>query len=272
MPVSDILNDPLSVIPIMKWAADEEILPRFQQLEKHEVSEKDSGEIVTAADIGAERILTEQFLDLLPGSVVVGEEGAAADPTVLGHLSGSAPVWVVDPLDGTKNFAAGIDCFAVIVALCQNQETLAGWILDPLAGTSVSAVKGNGAWQEGERLAVSQRNEISEMTGSMGPRRRKRLEGLAEEGKLELPGKLSRHNCAGMEYFDLARGIIDFVEFYSLKPWDHAAGVLIHAEAGGYSAEIDEGAAYVPQAQYHARLLMAANQSAWENIKRLLAD
>ena len=272
MPINDVLQDPSAVLPIIERAAAEEILPRFRQLEDHEINAKDSGEIVTAADIGAEKILTADLLDLLPGSVVVGEEGASADPSVLDHLKGPEPVWIVDPLDGTKNFAAGLECFAVIVALCHNQKTLGGWIYNPITGTSVSAALGKGAWHNGQRLEVSQRRGISEMTGSIGPRRRKRLEERAGEENLELPEKFTRYNCAGMEYFDLARGVLDFVEFYSLKPWDHAAGVLIHAEAGGYSAETDEGAPYIPQAQYHARLLMAADRGNWEQVKQLLDD
>lgn len=75
-----------------------------------------------------------------------------------------------------------------------------------------------------------------------------------------------------MEYFHLADGTIDFAEYVSLKPWDHAAGVLIHREAGGFSADSETGEAYVPRPQYMGRLLMARDVKTWHQLRELFAQ
>ncbi|MBT5839851.1 MAG: inositol monophosphatase, partial [Rhodospirillaceae bacterium] len=128
----------------IRLVAAEEIMPRFQVLEAHEVSEKEGGEIVTAADTESERRLEELLIDLVPDSVVVGEEGYAADERVMDRLGGEAPVWIIDPLDGTRNFAAGKEMFCVIVAFVQNGSVDAGWIYDPVADDMMQAVRGGG--------------------------------------------------------------------------------------------------------------------------------
>ena len=125
--------DVLRVGEIIRAVAAAEILPRYEKLERHEINEKHAGEIVTAADIASEAKLIAALTDLLPGSVVVGEEGFAADPTIIEHLSRDAAVWIIDPLDGTRNFAEGRPTFAVIIALVVRGETQAGWIYDPVA-------------------------------------------------------------------------------------------------------------------------------------------
>src|SRR6185437_792815 len=102
---------------------DEEVMPRFEKLESGDISEKGPGDLVTVADIAAEHRLTPALRGLLPGSLVVGEEAVAADPAVLALLDGDDYVWVVDPIDGTANFAAGIPLFAVMVALIRRGET-----------------------------------------------------------------------------------------------------------------------------------------------------
>ena len=84
-------------------AADTLIVPRFQTLGDDDVHQSSPTDLVTVADVETEEWLTPRLLELLPGSVVVGEEGVAADERVLDHLEGDAPVWVVDPVDGTRN-------------------------------------------------------------------------------------------------------------------------------------------------------------------------
>src|SRR5262245_52401902 len=106
-----------SVDELIRAVAAEQILPRFRRLASHEVHEKSPGNLVTIADVEAERALTRELRQRLPGSVVVGEEAVAADPQVLDLLGGEAPVWILDPVDGMMNFTRSVARFAVMVAL-----------------------------------------------------------------------------------------------------------------------------------------------------------
>ncbi|MGE5201847.1 MAG: inositol monophosphatase family protein, partial [Acidobacteriota bacterium] len=101
-----------------------EILPRFQKLAAGEMHEKQPGQLVTIADIEAERRLTPLLEEMVSGSVVVGEEGVAADASRLGVVGGPAPVWLVDPVDGTQNFAEGNPTFVTMVALITGGRTV----------------------------------------------------------------------------------------------------------------------------------------------------
>src|SRR5713226_9430960 len=103
-----MLVDSETVERLIAEIAAEEVMPRFEKLEAGDVSEKSPGDLVTIADVATEHRLTPALIDLLPGSLVVGEEAAAAEPAVLGRLDGDDPVWRVDPIDGTVNYAAGI--------------------------------------------------------------------------------------------------------------------------------------------------------------------
>src|SRR5262249_46323974 len=133
-----------------------EIMPYFEKLEHGDISEKKPGDLVTVADIAAERALTAALTRLLPGSVAVGEETVAADPGAIGALGGEAPVWIIDPIDGTVNFASGNPVFGVMIALFMGGETVMSWIYDPVKHRMATAARGEGAWQDGRRLAVAQ--------------------------------------------------------------------------------------------------------------------
>ena len=119
--------------------------------------------------------------------MVVGEEGAEANADALEALGEQAPVWLLDPVDGTTNYATGKPCFAVIVAYRVRGETLAGWIHDPIADVTMWAVAGEGAWLDertGRRAACRPRHpsRIADMAGSLSPRAADRLHGtLAEQ-------------------------------------------------------------------------------------------
>ncbi len=123
--------DPATVQRFVEETAAEEIMVRFRRLAEHEIRAKEGGELVTAADIASEARLTRLLQDYLPGSLVVGEEGTSERPEVLELLQGAGPVWLIDPVDGTGNFAAGRPTFAVMVALVEKGVILASWIHEP---------------------------------------------------------------------------------------------------------------------------------------------
>ncbi len=264
-----------AVDAIIREVAGDEVMPRFRQLSSDDIREKNPGDLVTVADIESERRLAELLPQLLPGSRVVGEEAASADPAVMDVLAGNAPVWIVDPVDGTDNFAHGKECFALIVALVADGETLAGWIHDPVAGVTAMAGAGEGAWMDdGTLLEIPRGIKISAMTGSAPKKVRKRL---IERGPLNghpMPANLVHYRCAGREYMDMARGRLHFARFGRwLKPWDHAAGILIHREAGGHAALSETGTAYSPVGGIiEGPLLVAPNADDWQVLRSVLFE
>ncbi|OAN43924.1 inositol-1-monophosphatase [Paramagnetospirillum marisnigri] len=250
--------DPQSVAAIIREVAEAEILPRFGHLSAGQIREKKPGQLVTEADTEAERVLSLRLTGLLPGSKVVGEEGVDADPALLGALEQSDPVWIIDPVDGTGNFAKANPRFAVIIALVVDKITRAGWIYDPVAGRMVVAEQGSGAWLGGDRLSVLAPAPLEKMTGSV-----KRSAHLVSK-----VAKVGRKGSAAHDYIDLVTGVLHFAHFARLMPWDHAAGVLIHAEAGGYSSLLNHKP-YQP-IPCKAGLLLAPSEGSWRSLKVLV--
>jgi fructose-1,6-bisphosphatase/inositol monophosphatase family enzyme len=247
-----------TVASIIGEAAAEEILPRFNHLSAGQIREKRPGELVTEADTEAERVLTRRLGDLLPGSSVVGEEAVAADPALLRALEGQGAVWIVDPVDGTANFAKGNARFAVIVALVRDGVTVAGWIFDPLSDRMITAERGSGAWAGSQRLSVLPAAPLAQLTGSV--KRSGRLSALV--------AKTGRKGSAAHDYIDLVTGRLHFAHYNRLMPWDHAAGVLIHAEAGGHAA-LTDGRLYRPRAE-DGCLLLAPSRESWASLQAVI--
>lgn len=254
-----IRPDPVQVAAIIREAAESEILPRFQTLGREQIREKKPGQLVTDADLAAERVLTQRLTALLPAAVV-GEEGVHLDHSLLTALERPGPVWVIDPIDGTANFAAGKPRFAVIVALVVDGRTVMGWIHDPLPNRTVFAAVGEGAWQGTQRLRVAEEGPLEAMAGSV-----KRSPAVAKR-----VAKAMRLGSAAHDYLDLVCGGLDFAHFNRLMPWDHAAGVLIHGEAGGHAALFDR-TSYRPVYVARGDLLMAPGPASWNALRNLLA-
>ena len=262
------LPDSRQVVDIMHAVARDIIVPRFRSLADGEVREKGPGDLVTVADEESEARLTAELSALLPGSVVVGEEAAAADPSVLDRLGGDAPVWVIDPLDGTANFAAGRERFAMIVALVEKGRTLAGWIHQPIAGRTGWAVAGGGTVIDGAPGRAAAPAAIADMRGFVsGPKYAGAYwPTLSRLRDSMVSGRNLR--CSGIEYLDLASGEAHLCVPVRLNPWDHAAGVLMHREAGGYSALLD-GSDYSPLIE-DALLILAPDAASWRAVRDFL--
>jgi fructose-1,6-bisphosphatase/inositol monophosphatase family enzyme len=263
-----MLPDSDRVARLIAEAAAAEIMPRFEKLGAGDVSEKGPGDLVTVADTESERVLTAALGALLPGSLVVGEEAVAADRGVLAALAGEDPVWLIDPVDGTANFAAGIPMFAVIVALVRRGETVMGWIHDPVRRATAHAERGAGAWCEGKRLKVAPSSPPGAMSGALNPRLGNRRLARKIAGRSNLIGSSFNFRCAGQEYMALAGGKAHFALYQRLHPWDHAAGQLLHAEAGGYSALLD-GSPYSPR-KGEGGLLLTPDRTSWRALHEIL--
>jgi fructose-1,6-bisphosphatase/inositol monophosphatase family enzyme len=221
---------------VLRDVAQREIAPRFRQLAPTDVSSKpsvdDPTDVVTAADRAAEAELTLRLPELLPGSSVVGEEAVAADPSVLERLRGTSPVWVVDPLDGTRNFAAGHGPFGTMVVLVERGELLASGIYMTEGDRLFLAERGLGSYFNGQRI-VPRAPTSGVLSGTLSVRY------MAEDVAAPLLARTSAHRqvpaviCAAHEYTQIALGQKDYVHYYRLLPWDHAPGALIVREAGG---------------------------------------
>ena len=123
----------------MRDVAADIILPRYRTLLDGDITEKGPDDLVTIADTEAEQTLAPILTSLLPGSLVVGEEAVSADPDVLRAGAASACTWVIDPIDGTRQFVAGTEHFTVMVGLIEQGLTTASWILQPTTGLLLAA-------------------------------------------------------------------------------------------------------------------------------------
>lgn len=246
------------VASIIREAAETEILPRFRNLKALQIREKKPNQLVTEADIEAEKVLSRRLRDVLPGAIV-GEEGVESSPELMHALEHPGVVWVIDPVDGTANFAHGNPRFAVVVALVIDGITRAGWIHDPVPNHTVIAELGEGAWLGDTRLRVSEEVSLLQMAGSVKKRGR-----VADQVL-----NVTRRGSAAHDYLDLVTGKLHFAHFKRLMPWDHAAGVLIHAEAGGYGAMMD-GSAYTPVLHAEGQILLAPGESSWRELAPLI--
>jgi len=191
--------------------------------------------------------------------VVVGEESVAGDARTLELLSGTRPVWIIDPVDGTGNFAKGSPVFAVIVALVMKGQTQQGWIHDPLTKRTMRAAVGQGCWCDQRPMVVSVAPPLPKMRGTIGWR----LRNL----RAESVGEIVNQGSAAHDYLDLLEGRQHFAYYRRLNPWDHAAGVLLHQEAGGYSSLLD-GTAYQPLPGLRD-LLLSSDLQSWTQLATL---
>jgi fructose-1,6-bisphosphatase/inositol monophosphatase family enzyme len=259
------------VATILRHAAAEAILPRYQKLLAGNVEEKTPGEVVTVADREAEQIIGPRLAALLPGSRVVGEEAVATNPSLMNGLD-EGDIWLVDPLDGTANFVAGSSAFSVMVALLQDGRTMASWLLDPVSGQLSVASRGEGAFIDGVRVRASATSlSASECRGSVLTRfLPEELKEQVRIGSADLAAVLPGAKCAGVDYPSVIKGTQNFLMFWRLLPWDHAPGALLVAEAGGHVAGID-GSEYRPSDQ-RPGLLIGQNRDVWDAVRSTLLN
>jgi fructose-1,6-bisphosphatase/inositol monophosphatase family enzyme len=254
----------------MRQATNRAILPRYQSLERHQIDAKAADDVVTIADKEAELILAAGLARILPEAAIVGEEAAHADPALLDRL-GDALCWIIDPIDGTNNYAAGKPPFGIMVALAQAGETIAGWILDPLSGRLCHAHRGQGAFvgeeQIATRLTGAQPPVAAISLVFMDPARREAMKAhIAPHYRLvDIP------RCAAEQYPRLVLGVNDLSIFERTLAWDHAAGVLFVNEAGGKAARPD-GRPYRVDEAHLPGLIGAASPALWDELAGRLAS
>lgn len=264
--------DVMALANILRDAARAEALPRFRRLDASMVSTKTEAiDLVTEADVATEEVIKARLAQVMPDALFVGEESVAADPALLTRLATAELAVVVDPIDGTANYAAGLPLFATMAAVVSGGETVAGIIYDPMGDDWIMAEKGGGAWLrrpngEAVRLHVAAALPLDQMVGMASVAympKDKRPQILQNTDKVRL---LSNFRCAGHEYRTMVSGHGQFLCYNKLMPWDHLAGVLIAQEAGGYAARLD-GGPYLPS-HVDGGLLVAVDRDSWDMLRR----
>jgi fructose-1,6-bisphosphatase/inositol monophosphatase family enzyme len=257
-----------AVAALMRQVAATAIVPHYRQLAAHQVFAKDADDVVTVADRLSEELLSEGLARILDVPIV-GEEAAHADPAVLDRLTGDC--WIVDPLDGTRNFAKGQPPFGILIALASGGIAQAGWILDVLTGRLCTARLGGGAWVDGERIKASP-------TGADLPVAAISLLFMDQTQRAAMRDHIAPHYtlvdvpyCAAEQYPRLALGTNDVSIFERTLAWDHAAGALWLNEAGGKCCRPD-GSAYRVDEVGRTGLLGAASPALWDDLAGRLAQ
>lgn len=239
------------LIEAVRQAGRTEIMPRFRRLEPAAIASKTGpDDVVTAADIGAERLISEVARRLMPTALIVGEEAVHADPGLLDRLETARLAVIIDPVDGTANYASGLTLFGVILAVVAKGRTVFGLLYDPLGDDWVLARRGGGAWfcrpgAEPLRLMGADPKPMDACVGYVPLHLFPKARQTNIAAAFFRFKRVASLRCSCHEYRMMAFGHADFVYAPSPKPWDHAAGALVVKECGG-TAETESGEAYIP--------------------------
>ena len=264
-----MIIDPQSVALRIQEIAEVQISPRFGRLGSADIDTKTSPtDLVTIVDREAEAELERALGDLYPGAGFIGEESVAADPSLLDGLKSDGAYWIVDPLDGTRNFVRGHREFGTIVALVVDQEIRMGWLYGIPDSLMCVASAGDGVTINGEKLPAALRRDKLIGCRAVG--------GLAQIHQNELVPKLRSGfetdtlHCSAYAYLKMLGGEKDFALFGQCAPWDHAAGVLSVREAGGVARYLDNDEAYRPIDTKGRPLLSAPTMDAFDAVAKHL--
>lgn len=256
-----------TVIALMRRVSETIILPRFRSLDETQIIEKAPDDLVTVADREAEIALADGLAQIEPGIAVVGEEAVHADASLLDGLARDC--WIIDPIDGTHNFAHGRPPFGIMIARAQGGLAQSGWILDCLSGRLCHAHRSRGAWVDGQRIAARP-------TGETPPVAAISVIFLDPERRAAVARHIAPHyrtvetpRCAAEQYPRLALGENDVSFFERTLAWDHAAGALWLNEAGGRIARHD-GSEYRVDEHGRTGLIGAASPALWNELAERL--
>jgi len=230
---------------LIRRTARAEILPRFRNLSVGDINTKSGPhDLVTEADQAAEAMIARGLQQMFPHALFVGEEAASADPKLCRKIADAELAFVLDPIDGTWNFVQGLPLFGVILAVTRFGKPVYGLLYDPVMDDFISAEEGGPA-----KLARANGREHQISVAKGGEP--EKLSGFIPFDLLpkEKQANMARHlptfsrvhtlRCSCHEYRTLAQGGFDFLLSGGLKPWDHAAGVLICQRAGGVARFLD---------------------------------
>ena len=227
LPLSQSGRTVLEVCSDAARQAGELVSGRFQT--EMAISFKGRADIVTDVDLASEKLILGLLTSEFPDFSILSEE---SEPVI----NESAYTWVVDPIDGTRNFAEGIPHYCVVVALARGPETVAGVTYDPLVDEMFTAELGKGAFLNGKPLSVSPRQEVAESVMGFDLGYVDEKAGLALDMVRGLWPNIQSMRLMGSSALGLAyaaAGRLDIYFHHHLSPWDLASGLLLVTEAGG---------------------------------------
>jgi myo-inositol-1(or 4)-monophosphatase len=199
-------------------------------------------DLVTEVDEACEALVAEGLAAERPDDALLGEEGGGRGP------QGARVRWVVDPLDGTTNYAHGYPRFCVSIGIEREGEPLVGVVYDPLMDELFEAVRGEGARCNGRRLRVSAEPALERAlvaTGFAYDRRKSEADNLDHFAAfLKGARAVRRDGSAALDLCYVAAGRLDGYWEMKLQPWDVAAGGLLVEEAGGRVSDLSDGAGW----------------------------
>jgi myo-inositol-1(or 4)-monophosphatase len=235
-------------------------LPEIKALK---VEAKAEFDFVTQVDHAAEEAIATRIRDRFPDHQIIGEERG---------LSGSddSTRWIIDPLDGTTNYIHGVPHFAVSIAAARGNEVAVGVVFDPMRGELFSAMAGNGAFLNGQRMQVSDNSRLEQcLLGTGFPFRRKVFVDDYLASFKNFFGKVRdvrRMGAASIDLAYVAAGRFDGFWEIGLSIWDYAAGLLLVREAGG------QVSGFTPQDDlWKSGNILASNRLIHSHLNELLA-
>lgn len=253
----------INVMELAARKAARKLVRDFNEVEQLQVSRKGPADFVSNADVSAEQTLCDELSRARPNFGFKLEEGGEIPAKDGSHY------WVIDPLDGTTNFLHGLPHFAISIALMEDDNIIAGIILDPLKDELFWAVKGDGAFVNGQRLRVSSRGRISECVFATGipflgkPGHELFLKEVNEV--MAVSAGIRRFGAASLDLAYVAAGRFDGYWERGLSEWDMAAGIIIIREAGGFVSQIDGGEKMLAQGD-----ILATNSNVNQQISDIL--
>ncbi len=266
-----------ALIQIVRDVARSEILPRFRSLDAADIASKSAADdLITVADTAAEAAMTAAFAKAFADARIIGEEAISADKSLLDQVTAPGRTIVIDPIDGTWNFANGLANFGVLIAVIEDGETVFGLLYDVVGDDWIQAHKGQGAWyhrpeRDPARLSVSDhQGPLADMFGYIG------IYLFHTAAQVNLAATLPKFRrtmtlrCSCHEYRQIVQGRAEFVLNGMLNVWDHAAGVLCLQEAGGVARLLD-GRDYSPDMR-EGYMLTAASEAIWKDLAALWQD
>ncbi|RBP83425.1 inositol monophosphatase [Marinomonas rhizomae] len=268
------------LINIVRRAGQEIVMPSFRQLSAADVDTKSSlTDLVTIADKASEAFITTEIQQAFPGWAIVGEEAVAEDPSTTDKIATAQTCVIIDPIDGTWNYAHGSPEFGLILAVVVKGVTRFGLLYDPVNDDWIYANLGEGAFFQ--RTAMDEKGK--HQTPAQAPLAL-RLNDTTETDLDKLFGIMSVNSYTGQKkqdfalkasrfvrinnlpscpaYRQIAQGHFHFSLTYKMLPWDHAAGVLVHTEAGGICRTL-ENKDYSPST-LDGEMLAAQSEQQWQ--------
>ena len=223
-------------------AAGDIIIRAVDRLDKIQIKEKKPNDFVTEIDQQAEREIIHIIRKAHPEHAILGEES--------GEIQGKDYTWIIDPIDGTRNFIHGFPHFAVSIGIMYKGKIEHGVIYDPVRQELFSASRGKGARLNEHRIRVSKKTQLKEcLLGTGFPFQLSSTHLEAQLNVLQtlvpISGDIRRAGAATLDLAYVACGRLDGFWELGLKPWDITAGALLVKEAGGLVCDMSGGEDYL---------------------------